>query len=112
MTTVRWVSMRAEPVVIMPCEIMTADQVAELLQVSRDMVYQLATRGELPGRKVGRIWRFSREAIVEFLHGAPESVRPGTDPSGLPSRTDVGTSDREGRRENRKQERRNPTDLP
>ena len=46
---------------------MTADQVAELLQISRDMVYQLATRGELPGRKVGRIWRFSREAIDEFM---------------------------------------------
>ncbi len=48
---------------------MTADQVAELLQVSRDMIYQLATRGELPGRKVGRIWRFSREAIDEFMRG-------------------------------------------
>jgi excisionase family DNA binding protein len=58
-----------EPNVTMPCEIMTADQVAQLLQVSRDMVYQLATRGELPARKVGRIWRFSREAIDEFMRG-------------------------------------------
>ena len=48
---------------------MTANQVAELLQISRDMVYQLATRGELRGRKVGRIWRFSREAIDEFMRG-------------------------------------------
>ena len=55
---------------------MTADQVAELLQVTRDMVYQLATRGELPGRKVGRIWRFSREAIDEFMRGGV-TVRPG-----------------------------------
>ncbi len=57
----------------MPCEIMTADQVAELLQISRDMVYQLATRGELPGRKVGRIWLFSREAIDEFMRGGAAS---------------------------------------
>ena len=69
MKTVRWVSIRAEPVVNMPCEIMTAEQVAELLQVSRDMVYQLATRGELPGRKIGRIWRFSRDAIDAFMRG-------------------------------------------
>ena len=55
-----------------PCQIMTADQVAELLQISRDMVYQLATRGELRGRKVGRIWRFSREAIDEFMRGGVE----------------------------------------
>ena len=51
----------------MPCKIMTADQVADFLQISRDMVYKLATRGELPARKVGRIWRFSREAIAEFM---------------------------------------------
>ena len=48
---------------------MTADRVAELLRVSRDMVYQLAIRGELPGRKVGRVWRFSREGIDEFMRG-------------------------------------------
>ena len=51
----------------MACEILTADQVAEFFQISRDMVYKLATRGELPGRKVGRIWRFSREAIDAFM---------------------------------------------
>ena len=60
----------------MPCEIMTADQVAEFLQVSRDMIYRLATRGELPGRKVGRIWRFSRDAIAEFMRGEV-AERPG-----------------------------------
>ena len=59
--------MRAEPVVVMSCEIMTADEVAEHLQVSRDLVYRLAIRAELSGRRVGRIWRFSREAIDEFM---------------------------------------------
>lgn len=71
----------------MPCEIMTADQVAELLQVSRELIYQLATRGKLPGRKVGRkcdqegrkrfrfaqrrkivrIWRLPRSAVEDFI---------------------------------------------
>ena len=67
--TVYGFSKRPEPGDIMRYEIMTSDQVAELLQVSRDMVYQLATRGELPGRKLGRIWRFSREAVDEFMRG-------------------------------------------
>lgn len=48
-------------------EILTAEQVAELLQISRDMVYQLAARGELPGRRIGRIWRFSRAGVDRFL---------------------------------------------
>ncbi len=66
----------------MPREIMTADQVAEHLQISRDMVYQLTTRGELPGRKVGRIWRFSREAIDEFMReGVTERPGGGMEPA-------------------------------
>lgn len=48
-------------------EVLTVKQVAEFLQVSTDMVYRLAARGELPGRKVGRIWRFTRTAIEDYL---------------------------------------------
>ena len=51
----------------MPCEIMTADQVAEFLKISRDMVYQLAARGELPGRRIGRIWRFVQDEVENFV---------------------------------------------
>ena len=31
------------------------------------MVVELAEQGELPGRKVGEEWRFSREAILAWL---------------------------------------------
>ena len=48
-------------------EVLTVRQVAELLQVSPDMVYRLAANGELPGRKIGRIWRFTRTAIDDYL---------------------------------------------
>jgi len=44
-------------------DLLTIEEVAELLRVSRDTVYRLAAKGEIPGTKVGRIWRFSREAI-------------------------------------------------
>ena len=33
-------------------------------------------RGELSGRKVGRKWRFSKEAIEEFMRGGV-AERPG-----------------------------------
>ena len=48
-------------------EVLTIKQVAEYLQVSPDTVYRLATSGELQGRKIGRIWRFPKEAIQEYL---------------------------------------------
>jgi excisionase family DNA binding protein len=48
-------------------EVLTTDQLAALLQVDRDTVRRLAARGELPGRKVGGHWRFSRQAVLEWL---------------------------------------------
>jgi excisionase family DNA binding protein len=47
----------------------TIHEVAALLRVSRDTVYRLAARDELPGRKIGRVWRFPEEAIQEYLRG-------------------------------------------
>ena len=51
----------------MPVETLTSDEVAQILRISRDTVYRLAASGELPGRKVGRIWWFTRAAIEDYL---------------------------------------------
>src|SRR5439155_6297464 len=48
-------------------EILTPAQLAGLLQVEEETVIELAKRRELPGRKVGGEWRFSREAILAWL---------------------------------------------
>ena len=48
-------------------EVLTAEQLAELLQVDAKTVRSLASRGELPGRKLGRHWRFSRRAVLDWL---------------------------------------------
>jgi excisionase family DNA binding protein len=48
-------------------EILTPAQLAGLLQVDEDVVVELAEKGELPARKVGEEWRFSRSAIIAWL---------------------------------------------
>jgi excisionase family DNA binding protein len=48
-------------------EVLTAVQLAELLQVDAKTVRSLAARGELPGRKLGQHWRFSRRAVLDWL---------------------------------------------
>jgi excisionase family DNA binding protein len=48
-------------------EILTPAQLAGLLQVDEEEVVALAEKRELPGRKVGEEWRFSREAILAWL---------------------------------------------
>lgn len=50
-------------------EVMTASQVAELLQMPVSTVYYLARRGELPGRRLGRAWRFLRSRLEERVDG-------------------------------------------
>jgi excisionase family DNA binding protein len=48
-------------------EVLTAAQLAELLQVDEAIVVELAERRELPGRKIGAHWRFSRTAVLAWL---------------------------------------------
>jgi excisionase family DNA binding protein len=50
-----------------PPEVLTAEQAAELLAVPVDELVELAGRGELPGRRIGERWRFSRAALLEWL---------------------------------------------
>ena len=51
-------------------DVLTPDQAAELLQVTAEEVVALAEAGELPGRRIGEHWRFSRPALIEWLAGA------------------------------------------
>jgi len=50
-------------------QVMKADEVARLCRVNRKTVYDAFKRGELPGRKVGKLLRFSRVAVIEWLQG-------------------------------------------
>jgi excisionase family DNA binding protein len=55
-------------------DVLTVEQLAELLQVDEKTVRGLASKGELPGRKLGRHWRFSRQAVLDWL-ATPERKR-------------------------------------
>jgi len=48
-------------------QVMTASEVAELVQLPVSTVYYLARRGELPASRLGRAWRFLRPRIEELL---------------------------------------------
>jgi excisionase family DNA binding protein len=66
-------------------QILTASQVAEMLQVHLRTVYKLARRGLIPGRKFGGGWRFSRDEIMKMISNGrmgsldPELPATGTD---------------------------------
>lgn len=50
-------------------EVLNADQVAELLKVGRNSVYEAANRGEIPHRRIGKRLIFSRTAVMQWLQG-------------------------------------------
>jgi excisionase family DNA binding protein len=51
-------------------QILVADEVAELLRVDKQRIYSLAREGAIPVIRLGeRQYRFSAQAIEQFLHG-------------------------------------------
>jgi excisionase family DNA binding protein len=50
-------------------EVLTLEQLAELLSLEVEATRALAEAGELPGRKLVEEWRFSRAAIIDWLSG-------------------------------------------
>jgi len=50
-----------------PPEIMTIGESAAYLRISQSSLYKLAQEGRIPCQKVGRHWRFRREAIDRWL---------------------------------------------
>jgi excisionase family DNA binding protein len=48
----------------------SAAQVARFLRVSKPTVIAAARRGELPGRQVGKQWRFSCRALAQMFDEA------------------------------------------
>ena len=57
-------------------DVLNMEEVARLLRVGEQTVRRLAAAGDLPGRKIGRGWRFSRRAVLDWL-AAPERARAG-----------------------------------
>jgi excisionase family DNA binding protein len=48
-------------------EVLTLSDLSALLQVSEGELAALAEAGELPGRRLGDHWRFSRAAVLAWL---------------------------------------------
>ena len=57
-----------------PPEVLNTAQAAQFLQVDEAIVVEMAESGQLPARKLGAAWRFSRAALVAWL-SAPDARR-------------------------------------
>ncbi len=48
-------------------EVLTFEEVRQLLKISKSTLYSLARKGEIPAKKIGRQWRFFREDLIEWV---------------------------------------------
>lgn len=55
--------------------VLTIDELAEYLKIPKSTLYKLVQDGKIPGQKIGRHWRFSKEVIDRWLE---ETHRRGT----------------------------------
>lgn len=51
--------------------VMTITELSAYLKISKSTLYKLAQEGKLPAQKVGRHWRFHREAVDSWLKRQP-----------------------------------------
>lgn len=66
-----------------PDDVLTLDELAQLLKLDPDTVMVRVDAGELPGRRFGDQWRFSRRALLAWLNGSdtPQRTPPGFGPA-------------------------------
>ena len=57
-------------------EVLNADEAAEFLGVNPYTLRRKARAGEMPGRKIGKEWRFSRQALLAWLGGSNRTKAP------------------------------------
>ncbi|HRI88381.1 MAG TPA: helix-turn-helix domain-containing protein [Candidatus Hydrogenedentes bacterium] len=47
--------------------VLTIDELSDYLKIAKSTLYKLAQGGKLPGQKVGKHWRFRKEAVDRWL---------------------------------------------
>jgi excisionase family DNA binding protein len=50
-------------------DVLNAEEAAEFLGFNPYTIREKARLGEIPGRKIGREWRFSRRQLLEWVEG-------------------------------------------
>lgn len=50
-----------------PDRLLTFAEMCEMLQIGERLAWSLCNRGELPGVRVGRLWRFRRSSLIAWI---------------------------------------------
>jgi excisionase family DNA binding protein len=57
-------------------QVMTLDELAIYLKLPKSTLYKLVQGGRIPGQKLGKQWRFGKQAIDQWLNNE-QSIKAG-----------------------------------
>lgn len=60
---------------VMP-KIMTTKEVAKYLKLHEITICKYAAQGKIPAIRIGRVWRFDKDAIDRWISGEPRTSTP------------------------------------
>jgi excisionase family DNA binding protein len=46
---------------------LSVDEIAEHLGIKRDTVYKWISERQMPGHKIGRLWKFNKQEVDEWV---------------------------------------------
>lgn len=55
-------------------DILTIDELAVYLKIPKSTLYKLVREGKVPSQKVGRHWRFLKNAVDRWLEETPQEI--------------------------------------
>ncbi len=64
-------------------KVLTVDEVASLLRLTRVTIYRMAKAGDIPALKVGKVWRFPEEEVEAWIHEKIQDKMHPADPRGV-----------------------------
>jgi excisionase family DNA binding protein len=50
-----------------PGAVLTVDELSDYLKIPKSTIYKVVREGKIPAQKIGRHWRFRKEAIDHWL---------------------------------------------
>ena len=50
-----------------PGDVLTIEELAAYLKIPKSTLYKIVREGKIPSQKIGRHWRFRKEAINRWL---------------------------------------------
>lgn len=57
-------------------QVMTLDELAIYLKLPKSTLYKLVQGGRIPGQKLGKQWRFGKQAIDQWLNNE-QNIKAG-----------------------------------